>query len=67
MNEPGDPFNTDLSDIEDVSEDDDTFIEQSGGDMSDMTNAVEDADVEGGTKDAPQPLCPLCPLCPLRF
>tara|TARA_B110000285_G_scaffold14812_1_gene14625 strand:- start:12151 stop:12339 length:189 start_codon:yes stop_codon:yes gene_type:complete len=62
MNEPGDPFNTDLSDIEDVSEDDDTFIVQSDGDM---TNAVDD-DVEGGTKDAPQPLCPLCPPA-LRF
>ena len=54
---------------ENESEDDDTFIEQSDGDMSDMTNAVEDADAVEDQRDpgtAPEPLCPQLPL-PLRF
>jgi hypothetical protein len=59
MNEPDDPFNTDLSDIEDVSEDSGEMFDESLFDYQEDAD-VEDDDVEDdGTKDAPQPLCPL--------
>lgn len=58
MNEPDDPFNTDLSDIEDVSEDSGEMFDESLFVYQEDAD-VEDDDVEDGTKDAPQPLCPL--------